>query len=112
MTVALSWPGAETLRDARSAMRAGGIVEIELPLEVHYALHSHLNPQSAAGPVERLDADGGEELLRAVATVAGLEELAKLRAEVRRAHYRVRVTSPEPRLTLLPPLKTATSRRR
>jgi hypothetical protein len=99
----LRWPGAGTLQAARSAIRAGERVEIELPLEVHYALHRHLHPDAAAGPVERLEADGGAELLGSVATVAGLEEMKKLGAAVRRAHYTVRVTSPEPRLTLLPP---------
>ena len=108
--VALSWPGRETLRAARDAMRARGRVDIELPLEVHYALHRHLHPDAAAGPLESLEADGGAELLGSVATVAGLEEIKELGAAVRRAHYSVRVISPEPRLMLLPPAREEASR--
>jgi hypothetical protein len=99
----LWWPGTDTLKVARRAIRERRAVEIQLPLEVHYALHSHLHPQVAAGPVDRLEAEGGAELLGQVATVTGLEELKDLQAAARRAHYRVRVTSPEPRLSLSPP---------
>jgi hypothetical protein len=99
----LWWPGTDTLKAARRAIRERRAVEIELPLEVHYALHSHLHPRAAAGPVEGLEAEGGAELLGQVATVAGLEELGKLHAAVRRARYRVRVTSPQPLLRLQPP---------
>jgi len=110
MPVILRWPGTGTLQAARGMIREGKRVEIELPLEVHYALHRHLHPDAAPGPVERLEADGGAELLGSVATVAGLEEIRKLGAAVRRAHYTVRVTSPEPRLMLLPPERGKSSR--
>jgi hypothetical protein len=110
MPSTLRWPGTGTLQAARDAIRAGERVEIELPLEVHYALHRHLHPDAAPGPVERLEADGGAELLGSVATVAGLEEMRKLGAAVRRARYTVRVTSPEPRLMLLPPERGKASR--
>ena len=99
----LRWPGAGTLQAARSAIRERRRVDILLPLEMHSALHSHLHPEAAAGPVDRLEADGGAELLGSVATVAGLEELAQLRIALRRARYRVRITSPEPVLRLEPP---------
>ena len=98
----LWWPGTDTLQEARRAIRERRPVEIELPLEMHYALHSHLHPQAAAGPVEHLEAEGGAELLGRVATIAGLEELAQLQSALRRARYRVRVTSPEPLLRLQP----------
>jgi hypothetical protein len=112
MQAILRWPGADTLAAARRAIRAGERVEIELPLEVHYALHRHLHPDAASGPVERLEAAGGAELLGSVSTVAGLEEMKQLGAAVRRAHYTVRVTSPEPRLELLPPVHEEATRRR
>jgi hypothetical protein len=108
----LRWPGAGTLQAARGMIREGKRVEIELPLEVHYALHRHLHPDAAPGPVERLEVEGGAELLGSVATVAGLEEMEKLGTAVRRARYRVRVTSPEPRLIFLPPANEKTARTR
>jgi hypothetical protein len=107
----LRWPGTGTLQAARTLIREGRRVEIELPLEVHYALHRHLHPRAAPGPVEGLDAEGGAELLGSVATVAGLEELKGLQAAARRAR-RVRVTSPEPRLIFLPPALEKAARTR
>jgi hypothetical protein len=101
--VPLRWPGTDTLQAARAAIRRGAPVHIELPLEVHYSLHKHLYPDGAPHASEDIDASGGAELLRPIATVAGLEELGELEPAVRRGHYHVRLTSPDPRLTLTPP---------
>jgi hypothetical protein len=101
--VPLRWPGTATLKAARAALRSGSTVEIELPLEVHYALYKHLHPDRAHTAAEDIDASGGAELLAPIATVAGLEELRGLEPAVRRGRYRVRLTSPEPRLQLTPP---------
>jgi hypothetical protein len=101
--VPLRWPGTETLKAARAAIHGGSAVEIQLPLEVHYALYKHLYPDRAHTPAEDVDASGGAELLAPTATVAGLEELRALESAVRRSHYHVRLTSPEPRLRLTPP---------
>ena len=101
--VALRWPGADTLKDARAAIRSRLPVEIELPLEVHYALYKHLHPDRPHTPSEDIDARGGAELLAPIATVAGLADLQQLEPAVRRAGYSVRLTSPEPRVLLTPP---------
>ena len=99
----LRWPGADTLKAARAAIRGGKPVEIELPLEVHYALYKHLHPDRPHTPSEDIDASGGPELLGPIAAVAGLQELQHLAPAVRKAHYRVHLASPEPRLRLTPP---------
>jgi hypothetical protein len=99
----LRWPGIQTLKAARAAIRNARSVEIELPLEVHYALLKHLHPEQARTGSENIDAAGGAELLEPIASVAGLEELKDLEPAVRRSHYRLRLTSPEPRLRLIPP---------
>ena len=99
----MRWDGAHAVKSARSAIASGSQVEIELPLEDHYALYRHLHPGSPRGGAEDIDASGGAELLGSIATVAGLEEMRHLQAAVRRARYRVRLTSPEPLLRLLPP---------
>ncbi len=104
--VALRWQGAPSVKAARGAIAAGNRIEIELPLEDHYALYRHLHPE-ATRAADQLDASGGAELLASIASVAGMEDVRKLRAAVERAHYRVRVTSPEPLLTLIPPLAKA-----
>jgi hypothetical protein len=101
--VPLRWPGIQTLKAARAAIRNGNPVEIELPLEVHYALFKHLHPALPHTGSEDIDASGGAELIGPIATVAGLEELKNLEPAVRRNHYQVRLTSPEPRLRLTPP---------
>lgn len=102
-TAALRWPGTGTLKEARAAIRRGLPVDIELPLEVHYALYKHLHPDRAHSPSEEIDASGGAELLAPIATVAGLQDLKELEPVVRKARYGVRLTSPEPRLRLTPP---------
>jgi len=103
-TVALRWPGTGTLKEARAAIRRGIPVDIELPLEVHYALYKHLHPDRPHTPSEEIDASGGAELLAPIATVAGLQDLKELESAVRKARYGVRLTSPEPRLRLTPPV--------
>ena len=100
--VALRWGGAQSVKAVRSAIRNRSRIEIELPLEVHYALYRHLHPQAPRVPAEDVDASGGAALLAQIATVAGLEEIRQLEAAVRRARYRVRVTSPEPHISLTP----------
>lgn len=102
-TIALRWPGADTLKAARAAIRSRDAVEIELPLEAHYALYKHLHPDRPHTPSEDIDAAGGAELLAPISAVAGLKDLQLLEPAVRRAHYRVRLTSPDPRLRLMPP---------
>ena len=99
----LRWPGADTLKAARAAIRGGKSVEVELPLEVHSALYKHLHPDRPHTPSEDIDASGGPELLGPIAAVAGLQDLQQLAPAVRKAQYRVHLTSPEPRLRLTPP---------
>jgi hypothetical protein len=95
--VALQWPGLDCLKAARHAIHAGDEVAIELPEGVHYALCREL------GAAERLDASGGAEILERISAIHGLEELAQLGGAVTRAHYRVRIGSPDPVVVLRPP---------
>jgi hypothetical protein len=94
--VLLLWSGASSVRAARRAMTAGDTVEISLPQGVHYALRTRLKN----GDV--VDVRNGAEILPRLASVAGLEEFGKLAAAVKRAGYRVRVTSPDPVVVLTP----------
>lgn len=103
--VAMRWDGAHSVKAARSAIASGSQVEIELPLEDHYALYRHLHPESPRGGAEDIDASGGAELLASIATVAGLQDIQYLQPSVQRSHYRVRLTSPEPLLRLIPPAR-------
>lgn len=100
--VSLSW-NAACLEAAREVLRRGSRVDIALPLETHHALYRHVNPDAPPGPHEDIDAEGGEDLLQRIATVAGLEELADLVPALRRHRYRVELSGPDPLLSLLPP---------
>jgi hypothetical protein len=100
--VALRWPGARTLHAARAAIRQRLPVEIELPLETHHALCMRLHPDAPRTSAADLDESGGPELVAPLAAVAGLEQLSALERALRRAHYRLQVTSPEPVLRLTP----------
>lgn len=101
--VELQWPGLHSLKEARAAIESGNEVEIELPAGIHYALCRQLHPDETRDTADRLQVSGGAEMLAPIAALSGLEELARLRAAVKRAHYRVRLTSPEPQLSLIPP---------
>src|SRR5687767_4334392 len=103
MPVYLRWPGSDTLSAARNAIRKGNAVEIELPLEMHYALYRQLHPETAGGCADVVDTTGDATLLAPVAAVVGLEDLRALQTTLRRARYHVRVRSPQPRLSLTPP---------
>ena len=105
----LRWEGSATVKAARAALRAHSPVAIELPLSLHYALYAHLHPGEMHAPAQPIDTTGGAELLVPIAAIAGLEELEQLGPAVRRARYRVRLTSPDPLLRLLPPPAAAAS---
>ena len=77
-------------------------MEIELPLETHHALCMQLHPGASRSSAANLDESGGPELVGPVAAVAGLEQLSTLERALRRARYRVELTSPEPLLRLTP----------
>ena len=96
--------GADASRgEIEAALARGDAVEITLPQGVHHALYMHVAPQPSAAEGARVDAQGGVELLHALSTIAGLEELAALEEPVGRAGYSVVLQSPDPTLVLLPP---------
>jgi len=103
--VAVQWPGLHSHKAAREANASGSEVEIELPVGTHYMLYRHFHPEDTGGAAEHMDAEGSAEILKALAAIKGLEELARLQAPVKRARYRVQLTSPEPMLRLAPPTK-------
>ena len=103
--VALQWPGLHSLKAAREAIESGSEVEIELPVGTHYMLYRHFHPDDTGGAAEHMETEGSAEILNALAAIKGLEDLARLHAPVKRARYRVHLSSPEPMLRLAPPTK-------
>ena len=98
--IELAWQGEETVAACREAMKRGAEVEIGLAAGLHHALFRHLHPEGTPGMPEGLEEEGGPQLLRRIAAVAGLEELARLEQPAKRARYRVRLVSPDPRVLL------------
>ena len=105
-TLRLIWQGAATQIEASAAIDAGRQVEITLPANFHHALFVRLHTHEAAVEVERLDETGNAELVRAMAGLAGLEDLHRLVAPLQRRNYQVRLADPAV-LTLAPPTRSA-----
>lgn len=97
------WPAQHTLPDIEEAIERGDAAEIALPQSAHHALCVHLAPDAPATQRAQVHAHGGPELLRAIAEVAGLKDLARLEERLRRSAYSVGLQSPDPTLVLTPP---------
>jgi hypothetical protein len=100
------WPAQDSLAAIEQAIERGDAAEIALPQSAHHALCVHLAPPADAADAAagaQINANGGPELLRAIAGVAGLGELARLEEPLRRSGYSVGLHSPDPTLVLLPP---------
>ena len=94
------WPAQDSLPEIEAAIARGDAVEIALPQGAHHALCMHMAPRADAAQV---NAQGGPEVLRAIAGVAGLDGLARFEEPLRRSAYSVGLHSPDPTLVLLPP---------
>lgn len=102
ISLKLIWRGAETVDAVRQAIDADRHVEITLPANFHHALYKHLHPREPGAGAETLNMSGGAELLEAMASLTGLEELAKLVRPLQRRRYRTHLGDPA-FLTLAPP---------
>lgn len=97
----LLWRDRQSTREARKALAEFGRVELDLPPNFHHALFAHLQPRAEAGHrPEVLDIEGHAELLRRIADIQGLDDLAELADMVAEADGSVRVRSPSPTITL------------
>jgi len=96
----ISWSGRRAIEESMARLREGTDIVLELPLAVHHALVARLRPGAAARESEPLVVDDGPEILEAVAGIAGLEDLARLRKCLKRQDWRVTVASPHPRLVI------------
>jgi hypothetical protein len=101
--IRLIWGGRETSADAIQALQRNAQVEITLPANVHHALFCRLYPDAAESDPEEVDVAGGAELIETLASLAGLEAMAGLAEPLTRSGYRLKLRSPSPLLSLIPP---------
>jgi hypothetical protein len=95
----LPWRGAETVAAARNMLGRHHDVELKLPAGYHHAVLSRFQTGSTE-MAEQVDVVGGAELLRELASIQGLDQLAELETAVERARMRVRVVSPSPSIVI------------
>ena len=98
----IEWSTPEAPERAARAVRGGEAVELTLPSDFHHALFRHLDPGPDTGS-ERLDREGGAELLREIATIRLLQELTDLAEAAAESGARVHIQSPAPRVLITPP---------
>lgn len=103
----LLWRDRQSTREAREALAEFGRVELDLPPSFHHALFAHLQPRAEAGHrPEVLDLEGDAELLRRIANIQGLEEMAEMAELVTEALGTVLVRSPSPTVIIVLPEET------
>lgn len=98
----LVWPGAESMAALERALREQREVVLTLSAGLHNALVSTFTRDTA--PELELDVEGGAELVDPLRNIAGLEPLSELQKTLRDGSWRVRITSPTPRISLTPPV--------
>jgi hypothetical protein len=101
--IKLNWGGKETVDAIGRALEQEAELEIALPADLNHALFTRLNPRAAPSAPEMLDLTGGAELARSLSGITMLEALAAIVDRVGEKGYRVRLRSPSPLLSLVPP---------
>jgi hypothetical protein len=96
----LHWKGAESLPEILRRLRARERVLLILPAGFHHALSVAASRQDAlSAPLDvGLDEAGFERLVR----IAGLRELAELRAPLAANAMTMRIRTPPPQILFLP----------
>ncbi|MHB1215939.1 MAG: hypothetical protein ACYCY9_13240 [Thiobacillus sp.] len=97
---AFTWRGKQTVDEILGSLVPPTRVEIMLPLNFNHALFARLCPDDASAQAEVLNIEGDETLLRTIATLRGLEDLAALIEPLSGLEARVTVLSP-PRIVIV-----------
>jgi hypothetical protein len=94
------WRGKETVDAILASLVPPARVAIVLPENYNHALFAGLNPEADAAQTEALDIEGDVMLLRKVAGLRGLEDLAALIEPLSGLAATVTVLSP-PRIVIV-----------
>jgi len=95
-----TWRGKETVDAVLGNLLPPARVEIVLPVNYNHALFAGLNPEADTAQMEELDIEGDVMLLRKVAGLRGLEDLAALIEPLSGLAATVTVLSP-PRIVIV-----------
>lgn len=95
-----AWRGKETVDAILANLVPPARVEIVLPVNYNHALFAGLNPEADAAQTEELDIKGDVMLLRKVASLRGLEDLAAMIEPLSGLAATVAVLSP-PRIVIV-----------
>lgn len=95
-----AWRGKETVDAILASLAPPARVEIVLPENYNHALFACLNPEADTAQTEELDIEGDVVLLRKVASLRGLEDLAVLIEPLSGLAATVAVLSP-PRIVIV-----------
>lgn len=89
-----AWEGSETIDAVQAKLASPARIEITLPPEYNHELFAQLMPDAPPGRAEQLDMEGDVGLLRVVARIEGLEDLASLIGPLSRLSARVKMRTP------------------
>jgi hypothetical protein len=101
--IELSWRGQETIADTPRLLDQAREVKITLPANYNHSLFSVFHPGAPPGHPEAVDVSGGRELLATVASIKGLEGIARLADGLPAEEVTIRVISPPAILITLGP---------
>jgi hypothetical protein len=102
--IELPWRGQETIGNTPRLLGKARQVKITLPANYNHSLFSVFCAGAAPGHPEAVDVSGGAELLAAVASIKGLEGIARLADELPAEELSVRIVSPPAIVMMLGPL--------
>ncbi len=98
----LIWPGADSMSKLRHALQERRAVELVLSAGLHNAFYSRFEAEAPQKSEIEVDVQGGAELIGQLKDIAGLEPLGELQPTLHEGGWSVAITSPTPRITLLP----------
>lgn len=104
--IELPWHGQETIANAPRLLDQARQVKITLPANYNHSLFSVFHPGAPPGHPEAVDVSGGRELLATVASIKGLEGIARIADGLPAEGVMVQVVSPPAIMMTLEPLPT------
>jgi hypothetical protein len=90
----LRWRGRESVRALQSLLEHTDRIVIALPADYNHALYSLLDEEDSTDDAEEIEASGGVDLLRRIASIRGLQELHRLADTMEPKILSVQVHSP------------------